>query len=83
MTVIPSTHNIRRPAFWLFLTCVVAVGFFLVTDPRAGWLKYGGVNAVDAQNNAEVGTIIGIAGAGLIGVVAMFLCTRKGTPRTK
>jgi hypothetical protein len=83
MTVLPTTHNIRRPAFWLLSACVGAIAFFLLTDPRAGLVKYSGDTAVDAVNKAETGTIVGLAGSVILLAIAMFLCTRKGSPRTK
>lgn len=85
--MIPTTHNIRRPALWLVLTCLAAVAFLFVTDPRAGLAKtrnHDGysVNEVDAVHQAHVGTVVGVAGAALILAVALFLCTAKGSPPT-
>jgi hypothetical protein len=78
--MIPSTHNIRRPAFWLVLTCLGAIGFFLLTDPRAGYIKYPTDNVIDAVWQARVGTIVGLGGAGLLLLIGLFLCTRRGSP---
>jgi hypothetical protein len=77
-----STHNIRRPAFWLVLTCLGAILFFLATDPRAGLVSFGTPNVVDAIHQAEMGTVVGLAGSVVLLVIAIFLCTRKGSPPT-
>lgn len=77
-----STHNIRRPALWLVCTCLLAIAYFLLTDPRAGLFDLGANNPVDAVAQAELGTLVGLAGAGVILLVALFLCTRKGSPPT-
>ena len=80
--MLSSIHNIRRPAFSLVLACLTAIAFFVLTDPRFGLVPYTTPNPVDALRQAEVGTTVGIAGASLVLVVALFLCTRKGSPPT-
>jgi hypothetical protein len=80
--MLSSIHNIRRPAFWLVLSCLGAIGFFVLTDPRAGLLTYSTPNPIDALRQAEIGTMVGVVGSGLILLVALFLCTRKGSPPT-
>lgn len=81
--MLSSHHNIRRPAFWLACTCVLAILFFVLTDPRLGVVKYRDLNPIDAANLTEPGTLLGLAGSSLLLLISLFLCTRKGAPPTK
>lgn len=80
--MLASTHNIRRPAFWLVLTCLAAIAFFILTDPRVGLVRYNAPTEVDALRQTELGTIVGVTGSVILLIVALFLCTRKGSPPT-
>lgn len=77
-----SLHNIRRPAFWLVLTCLASLVFFIATDPRAGLLAYPNTAPSDAAGQTTLGTTVGLAGGSLLLVVSLFLSTRKGSPPT-
>lgn len=89
-----SHHNIRRPAVWLTFTCLAAMVFFYVTDPRSGIPQKVSdafrsrdepapvVNVVDAAQQARLGTAVGLTGSAVLLLVSLFLCTRKGSPPT-
>ena len=70
----------KRSATLLLLAGVLAVIFFLVTDPAIGsrYLYDGGqLRPVDAVHTARPGTIFGLAGSAAILGVGAYLMTRK------
>lgn len=77
-----SIHNIRRPALWLLLTTVAAAVFFVLTDPELGWVSYPTMGPLDAWLVGRWGTWTGLVGSAALFGVALYLCTRKGTPPT-
>jgi uncharacterized membrane protein len=80
--MLSSHHNIRRPAFWLVCTCGLAIVYFVLTDPRLGIVKYRELNPIDAAAITEAGTVVGLVGSGVLLLIGLFLCTRKGSPPT-
>ena len=65
----------------LALAGAVGVLFFWATDPRFGWLRdwAGADNAVDASNQALVGTFVGIVGSVAVLLIGLWIVLRRPT----
>ena len=71
----------KRAGLLLISCAVLGTAFFVLTDPHAapdainqlGW----GSNLVDAVQYAVPGTIIGLAGAGIIACIGFWLVVRR------
>lgn len=73
----PKRH--RRSGFSLVLIGLAGIAFFWLTDPRHGlalrWSTSG--NPIDLANQYLPGTIVGIAGSGLIAMIGLLLLCRR------
>lgn len=73
----------RRSGLILVLMGAACVGFFALTDPRllgpratrVGWAPLG----VDAIYEATPGTVLGLAGSGIIVLIGLWLMARRAT----
>ena len=73
----------RRSGLILVLMGAVCVGFFILTDPhmlggratRVGWAPL----RVDAIYEATPGTVLGLAGSGIIVLIGLWLMARRAT----
>lgn len=71
----------RKQPLLLLATALVGLLFFLATDPAWGvGTRVDGeanTNIVDAVHVARVGTIAGVAGCGVVALIAAVLSMRK------
>ena len=68
----------KQSAVLLALVCVLAMLFFIATDPRAQLLGDGpGSNPVDTLARFTPGTVVGLVGSSALLLVAGYLLTRK------
>jgi hypothetical protein len=68
----------KQSAVLLGLVCLLAMLFFIATDPRAGLLgDLTAANAVDTLTRLTPGTLVGLAGSAILLLVAVYLLTRR------
>ena len=67
----------RRSGLSLVFAGLLGGLFFWLTDPRYGFMHPSGENLVDAANQAQIGTIVGIAGSAAVLIIGLWLLTRK------
>lgn len=71
----------RRSGLVLILAGVLAIVFFVLTDPRvlgpsAATLRWSD-NPIDAAYDATAGTLLGLAGSALVVLVGLGLVSRR------
>lgn len=71
--------RIRRSGFSLVLIGLAGMAFFWYTDVRHGLaLRWSaGGNPIDLANQYWPGTVVGVAGSGLIALIGLGLLCRK------
>ena len=67
----------RRSGISLVLAGLVGLLFFWATDPRYGWTHPAGENLIDAANNAQIGTLVGLVGSFTVLLLGLWLMTRR------
>lgn len=69
----------RRSGWILALAGLAGMVFFLLTDPRWGLARVWGpaVNPADAVYEASLGTLVGLAGSGIVLAIGLWLVTRR------
>ncbi len=72
-------REIRKSGLNLALAGVLGVLFFWLTDPVWGVGPKKFDNAVDAMNEAWLGTVAGIAGSVVVLLIGVWIATRKAT----
>ena len=81
MTLTPSLMltPTRRSGLFLMLAGILGLAFFYLTDPRWGWIgrRVAGENAIDAVHQLVPGTLVGLAGSGIVLLIGLFLTTRR------
>jgi len=75
----------KSPALVLVVCGLLALAFFIVSDPQLGFgLRMDGRelgNVIDAANDARWATITGIAGSAFVVVLGIWLLMRRGPAR--
>ena len=57
---------------------LAGAAFFLLTDPKIGWLKTRtSDNVVDAIRTGTIATYVGVAGSALVVLIGLWLVTRR------
>jgi hypothetical protein len=71
----------KRSGWSLVLAGLLGALFFWATDPRYGWIGQllAPEAVVDAANQSYVGTLIGLAGSGIVLLIGLWLLTRRST----
>ncbi len=73
------THDNRQSGLRLCTAGVAGVLFFWLTDPRWGFVgrRIAADELIDAINQGRPGTLIGLAGSGIVLVIGVWLMTRR------
>jgi len=62
----------------LIIAGLAGAAFFLLTDPRVGWLKTRtSENIVDAIRMGSIATYVGVAGSTIVVMIGFWLVTRR------
>jgi hypothetical protein len=72
--------NSTRSALILTLGGLIGAGFFYLTDPSLGYARYwtsSAANPLDIAHQAWAGTVVGLAGSGVVVVIGLWLLTRR------
>jgi hypothetical protein len=68
----------RVSGMGLMIAGIAGAAFFLLTDPKVGWLKSRiSDNLIDAARTGSIGTYVGLAGSMLVVVIGLWLVTRR------
>jgi hypothetical protein len=68
----------RKSGIVLSLAGLIGGIFFWATDPRYGWLRSAESTAIiDAANEAQIGTFVGVAGCAVVLVIGLWLMMRR------
>lgn len=67
----------KRSGLSLVIAGLIGVAFFWAFDPRYGWWRPVGENLVDAANQAQIGTFVGIVGSGVVLVIGLWLLAKR------
>ena len=69
----------KRSGWTLVLAGLVGALYFWLTDPRFGIVRRWGTtdNAIDAANEASMGTLVGVAGSVIVLLIGLWLSWRK------
>jgi hypothetical protein len=73
------SKSTRMSGLGLVLAGLLGLAFFYLTDPRWGWLgrRSAGDDAIDAVHQLAPGTIVGLAGSGIVLLIGLWLATRR------
>jgi len=64
----------------LILAGLAGAAFFLLTDPRVGWLgssRNVSENVIDAIRNGSTATWVGLIGSAVVAVIGLWLMSRR------
>lgn len=67
----------RRSGLSLVFAGLVGALYFWLTDPRYGLWHPTGDNVIDAANQAQIGTFVGVAASLFILLLGLWLLTRR------
>ena len=67
----------RRSGFSLVVAGLLCLAYFWLTDPRYGLRQPAGDNVIDAANQAQIGTLLGVAASVLMLLTGLWLLTRR------
>jgi hypothetical protein len=64
----------------LILAGLAGAAFFLLTDPKIGWLKSRtSENVIDSIRLGSIATCVGLAGSAVVVVIGLWLVCRRKT----
>jgi hypothetical protein len=67
----------RRSGLSLTLAATLGAAFFWLTDPRRGLAASPAADVVDTIQRASPGTFVGLVGCAVIGLIGLWLMTRR------
>lgn len=67
----------RRSGLSLVVAGLLGGAFFWLSDPRYGYTHPTGENLVDAANQAQIGSLVGVAGSLAVLIIGLWLLTRR------
>jgi len=67
----------RGNGFSLVLLGAAGIVFFWATDPRSIHARWPAASPIDAANQAWMGTLMGVAGSGVVLTFGLWLLMRK------
>ena len=70
-------NNVRRSGLTLALAGLSGAGFFWLTDPRFGATRNAAKEIIDRVNEAQIGTMVGVAGSAIVLLIGLWLMTRR------